>query len=272
MDNNKVPTIKLYRTKEYTFKQSKYDVAPTIPFSMIITGQSGSGKTVVLSNLVLDIYRGCFERIYIWSASINADPVWSPVKHYIETVLKIDTNKEKKYFDDFNPTDLKNVIDLQQKISEYQKKNGMTQLFSTLILIDDFVDSVAFSKHNSLLNMLYIRARHFGINVISSSQKYNALSTIVRTNSRQLIFFKLRNYREVESVLDELAGVLISKKALTNTKSLHEAKQLLLEIYNMATEESYSFLFVNLMKQNINDVFMVRFDKRITIDEDETIK
>ena len=120
--------------------------------------------------------------------------------------------------------------------------------------------------------MLYIRARHFGINVISSSQKYNALSTIVRTNSRQLIFFKLRNCREVESVLDELAGVLISKKALTNTKSLHEAKQLLLEIYNMATEEPYSFLFVNLMKQNINDVFMVRFDKRITIDEDETIK
>ena len=41
MDKNKVPTIKLYRTKEYTFKQSKYDVAPTIPFSMIITGQSG---------------------------------------------------------------------------------------------------------------------------------------------------------------------------------------------------------------------------------------
>lgn len=40
----------------------------------------------------------------------------------------------------------------------------------------------------------------------------------------------------------------------------------------MATEEPYSFLFVNLMKQNINDVFMVRFDKRITIDEDETIK
>ena len=44
MDNNKVPTIKLYKTKEYTFKQSKYDVAPTIPFSMIITGHLGLAR------------------------------------------------------------------------------------------------------------------------------------------------------------------------------------------------------------------------------------
>ena len=87
-----------------------------------------------------------------------------------------------------------------------------------------------------------------GVNIISSNQKYTGLSTTIRTNSRQLIFFKLRNYKEVESVLDELAGVLISKKAMSDMmKSLHQAKQILLQIYNIATDEPFSFLFVNLM-------------------------
>ena len=138
-----------------------------------------------------------------------------------------------------------------------------------LFLIDDFIDQASFAKHNKLLNALYITARHFNVSIISSSQKYNGLSTTIRTNSRQLIFFKLRNYKEVESVLDELAGVLISKKAMSDMKSLHQAKQLLLEIYNVATEDPFSFLFVNLMQPDINKMFMVRFEKYIQIDEDE---
>jgi type IV secretory pathway VirB4 component len=40
---------------------------------MILLAPSGSGKTVLLSNLILNIYRGCFERIYIFSPSIDLD-------------------------------------------------------------------------------------------------------------------------------------------------------------------------------------------------------
>ena len=56
---------------------------------------------------------------------------------------------------------------------------------------------------------------------------------------------------------------------MSDIKSLHQAKQLLLEIYNVATEDPFSFLFVNLMQPDINKMFMVRFEKYITIDEDE---
>ena len=261
------PIVKPYKTKEYTFTQSNYEVAPRIPFSMVITGQSGSGKTVLLSNLILDIYKGCFSRIFIWSSSIDLDSVWTPVKKYIEKDLNVNPEKEKVYFDTFNIDEMQKVLDLQHKINQFQKKNEHPKLFSVLFLIDDFIDQASFAKHNNLLNALYIKARHYGVNIISSSQKYNGLSTTIRTNSRQLIFFKLRNYKEVESVLDELAGVLISKKAMSDMKSLHQAKQLLLEIYNVATEEPFSFLFVNLMQPDINKMFMVRFEKYITIDD-----
>ena len=138
-----------------------------------------------------------------------------------------------------------------------------------LFLIDDFIDQASFTKHNNVLNALCIKARHFNVSIISSSQKYNGLSTTIRTNSRHLTFFKRRNYEEVESVLDELAGVLISKKAESDMKSLHQAKQPTLEIYNIATEEPFHFLFVNLVQPDINKMFMKNFSEYTQIDENE---
>ena len=250
--------------KEYEFKQSKYDVAPRIPFSQIVVGPSGSGKTILLQSMILDLYRDCFSRIFIFSSSIHVDSVWTPVKDYIEKTLKVDPTKEKVYFDDFNPTDLEEILDLQHKITKFQKDHDFKQLFSVLIIIDD----TRFSRHNSLLNALYIRGRHFGCNIISSTQKFNGLSTTIRVNSRQLFFFKMRNYKEIQTMIEELSALLVKKNLLMDDKNIHNAKKTLLEIYEKATEEKYSFLFVNLMESNINDVFKIRFDKNIMVDFD----
>ena len=57
----KIEPIKL---KEYETKQSKYDIAPKIPFRSVILGPSGSGKTILLQNMILNIYKNCFSRIY----------------------------------------------------------------------------------------------------------------------------------------------------------------------------------------------------------------
>ena len=53
------PEIKPINTKEYTVKQSKYgDVVPKLPMRSMIIAPSGAGKTVLLQNMILDIYRG----------------------------------------------------------------------------------------------------------------------------------------------------------------------------------------------------------------------
>ena len=271
MNNNSVPIIKPHKMKEYEFKQSKYDVAPRIPFSQIVVGPSGSGKSILLQNMILDIYRDCFSRIFVFSASIHVDSVWHPVKDYIEKHLHVDTKREKVYFDEFHKEDLEEILEQQYKINQYQKDHNFKQLFATLVLVDDFVDQVSFSKHNSMLNALYIRGRHFGVNVVSSSQKFNSLSTIIRVNSRQLFFFKMRNYREIQSMVEELSALLIKKNLLKDDKNIHNSKNTLLEIYEKATEERFSFLFVNLMESDINRVFMVRFEKRIIVDDSKEI-
>ena len=72
----------------------------------------------------------------------------------------------------------------------------------------------------------------YAINIITSTQKFNALSPIIRVNSRQLFFFRLRNYKEIETMVEELSAVLIKKSSVADTKNLAEAKKLLLEVYN----------------------------------------
>ena len=80
-DNDAYPVIKPHKMKEYEFKQSKFEVAPKVPFSQIVVGSSGSGKTILLQNMVLDIYRDCFSRIYIFSSSIHVDGSGHPSRN-----------------------------------------------------------------------------------------------------------------------------------------------------------------------------------------------
>ena len=70
-------------------------------------------------------------------------------------------------------------------------------------------------------------------------------------------------------MVEELSAVLIKKSTVADAKNLTEAKKLLLEVYNIATEEPYSLLYINLMKPNVNEMFYKRFDAKIVIDEED---
>ena len=128
MQKNVSPDIRPIDEITYEFPQSKYEVAPKVPFRAIMTGPSGSGKPVLLTKMVLDIYTGAFSRIYIWSPSINVDTIWNPVKKYIKEGMKVDTGKEKCFFEEFIPGELEKVIETQHKITEYSKKNKFEKL------------------------------------------------------------------------------------------------------------------------------------------------
>ena len=54
------PNIKPIQLKEYSCKQSHYEIAPKLPMRSMLVAPSGAGKTVLLSNMILDIYKGCF--------------------------------------------------------------------------------------------------------------------------------------------------------------------------------------------------------------------
>jgi len=252
---SKTPTIKADSIKEFTVKQSKYQTVGKLPTRSLICSPSGGGKTVLLSNLILDIYRDCFSRIYIFSPSIHVDHSWLGVKKYIEKEMKVKhTDEEPIYFAEYEPEDLERIIDTQHKIIKYMKDKGTTKLFQILIVIDDHADNPDFCRNSKLLNQLYIRGRHNCISTITSTQKYRAISNIIRINITEIFIFKLRNAHDLEAILEELS-------ALADKKTL-------MSIYNAAVEQPYSFLYIKMNAKSKQEMFFINFSKRIEIEDE----
>lgn len=51
-----IPIIKPIKVKEFKTKQSKYDIVGQLPIRSILLAPSGGGKTILLQNMILDIY------------------------------------------------------------------------------------------------------------------------------------------------------------------------------------------------------------------------
>ena len=148
------PIIKPIKLDEYASKQSKYQHAATPPTRSLILAPSGSGKTVLLQNMILDIYRDCFSREYIFSLSIDVDMTWNPVKEYLARNLKQDEKKEKHLFDSYQPAELERIIETQHKVTQFMKDNKMKNIYQVLIFIDDFADDPSFTRNSKLLHSL----------------------------------------------------------------------------------------------------------------------
>ena len=138
--------IRLFPTLEYTCKQPKDSVVPRLPMTGVLLGPSKSGKSTALVSMILEQYRGCFERIYIASASINVDDSWKPVKKYIEETMKVPVDREQVYFEDWDEAALRRIINQQRKITETSKQLKMRSLYQILIVIDDEADSGYLNK------------------------------------------------------------------------------------------------------------------------------
>jgi hypothetical protein len=133
------------------------------------------------------------------------------------------------------------------------KSKNIKKLYSILIVIDDFADDPSFSRHSKLLHSLYTRGRHSMISVITATQKFNAIHPIIRVNATDLYVYRLRNYKDLETFLEEISAVLPN------------GKKTLQKIYEKCTDEPYSFLYCNLTAKSIHDMFFCNLNKKIVL-------
>lgn len=247
-----IPNIKPYNHDKYSCKQSKYEMVSELPTRALIVAPSNSGKSVLLQNIILDIYRNCFERVYIFSPSILLDNVWKPVLEYCTDTLKqYESEKEHYYFDTFDQTEFKNIITTQAKIVKHMKDRNMKKIYNIAIIIDDFLDNQKFLRRTPDLDMLFLRGRHFYISTFISIQKYKGVSQVIRLNINDMYLFKLRNYADLEAFLEEFS-------ALADKKTIEK-------IYRMSTDEAYGFLYVKLGSKTVNDMFYGSLKKKFLL-------
>ena len=116
------PKVQPIKLKEDSSKQSKYDQCAKLPMRSIVRGPSGSGKTILLQIMILDIYEGCFDKIYIFSPSVNLDHTWLPVKEYIKDKMKIkDDDKDDPIYFEYDSEALMKIMETQTKVTDYEK-------------------------------------------------------------------------------------------------------------------------------------------------------
>ena len=119
------PTIKPIDTAKCECNQSNYAFCPELPMRAMLCGPSGWGKGVVLQKMIVDVFRGCFSRVYIFSPSIDIDKTWEPVNKYIKAEIKPDP-AEEIFFNTYDPEALREIINTQHQVVEYVKKKGLS--------------------------------------------------------------------------------------------------------------------------------------------------
>ena len=75
------------------------------------------------------------------------------------------------------------------------------------------------------------------INTITTTQVYKQISPIVRKNMTHLFIYRLRNYGDLESIVEELGAIYDKQKGHCY-------------MYHEAVSEDCSFLYVNSMSKD----------------------
>jgi len=240
----------------YTHKQSPFpQLEGTLPLRWVAAGPSGAGKGVTMQNLILKHFRGCWERIVVFSPTAVLDKsTWDPVRKYIQEDMGVDLKREQAFFTDFEPAVLQAIVKKHSDIVQKQKDRGDRKLFGMLVIVDDFGDdaSVLHKGGGSVLNRLFLSGRHHAISTIVAVQKLTLVSTPIRVNATGLLAFRVRNQKEYESIESEVT-------ALVDRHTFRE-------IWEEATSEPYSFLFIRLNARNLNETFMKRFESHFTFE------
>ena len=102
----------------------------------------------------------------------------------------------------------------------------------------------------SILTSLFVRGRHLGRACWLLTQKLRVVSLICRTNLCWMLAWRLRNSKELISILEEL-------------DALHD-RRVLMQMYQLATQDKHGFGYINLLNDK-EQMFFKGFEQRMLV-------
>jgi len=222
----------------------KAKIIPAHAFSALVCGKSGSGKTMMVLNLLTrkEFYAGYFNEIYLVSPTAGeGDDLYK--RH-----LKIKPDKI------FKPD--KEGVEKLQKIIEMQKKDikmkGMGGCKKVLIIFDDVAHKRKFLASDTYLN-LHIANRHYCISCMTLVQSYVKMPRSCRCNCSAIFFMHGCTNTEEKRLCDEHCPTKHSEEEFS-------------QIVSHATALPYDFLYINKQKK-MKYRYMKNLDKVLILDK-----
>ncbi len=191
-----------------------------------------SGKSTLISNLILypTFFKDLFDNVYIISNTINQD----------------DTSRFlRKQFPNTIYDNVEDMDEIIGNIIEAQSQFPKEQMPFIAIILDDFLGI----KPGSKIFQLASRSRHYNIGLLLfASQLLRAVPSVVRSNSTfALLGGPQPNFKEKIKAAEEFG-------------SRYGGEKNYLKLYDKATENPYSFLYLDLQSnpsiayKNFNEV------------------
>lgn len=196
-----------------------------LPFRMIIAGNSGSGKTQTLLNLLYNM-PDTFEKIFI--VTKNKD---EPLYNYLEDKLG------------------KQGLSIKEGLTELPDLDALDKEQNNLIVLDDLVNEPA--KQQRPIADYFIRARKKNASLIYISQSFYAVPKLIRDNISYLIIKQVSSMKNLTMIAREC--------------SLGIDKNQLKKIYDDATKSKQDFLMIDLegdkddrFRKNFDEIYEVQ--------------
>ena len=202
---------------------SEAGVIPKLCTSSILVGKSGSGKSVLLHNLLMrpeffNKYQH-FDKIFIVSPTAETDDIQRGLDLPSSCIF----------------TDMEEAVTALEKIEAYQseqiKKLGSGKAKKICIIFDDVIGHTKL-MNNPVFISAFIKSRHYNFTVFLCSQHFRKIPKICRMQASYLCFFAISN-NEAEMLAEEFAPPQMKKDAF-------------LQMISDTLKEPYSFLTINM--------------------------
>ena len=185
---------------------------PSHPCRCIITGPSECGKSVFLTNLILNIINE-YDKIYIYSPSLHQDLYQKLIKcfgnyipiHIIPNIL--------------NEEDIDIVIEEIVNNKDFEKSNIEIETFdnieelkfpqeyenNSIIILDDLNEK---EINNEKIQAMFKKGRHNNLSIFIISQDYYELpKRTIRCNGNVFHLFKPNNYLDIRNIYQDKASM-----------------------------------------------------------------
>ena len=171
-----IPQLKYYFKEKEDSYRNKYSVASQWPVRITISGASGTGKTNILLNLILQYLT--FDKLYVY-----AKDLCEAKYDFLQKVCA-------KFEEDVLFAKDRNIISVDDLDPEKQN----------LIVFDDYVTE---NSCQQKIEDLFIRGRKKNASIIYLTQSYYRTPKNIRLQCDYIILMKSCNQREISLILKE---------------------------------------------------------------------